>query len=388
MSDGSIPLLDHATGLPDMIRGETMRLEGHVRRLIPTPDTYRLRQIILTGCGDSLIAGYSVATALRAWTGLAVQAMPAMEASRYLDTPPVQADARGILVLCISNSGEAARVVEAAQRLRAIGALTLAVTNSPASRLAQAAELVIDLSIPQGSTGANARGHAAALMTLWLIGIRIAEVRMRITMEEADARRALIARQADPVERSLAACAAVCARAADRWSGHRNADLLGSGPCLGAAQFAAAKLVETTGIHASAQDIEEFHHLNYFVDRPAEMPTIVFTATDAAAASRTRELAGTLHDLGRPTLLITDAAADTSSPQNQHLHLQLPTAEEWVLPLLHLAPAIMLAASWAEKAGCTPFRGHAGAWAGAQQGRLVRESFIQSGPQDRDERAT
>jgi glucosamine--fructose-6-phosphate aminotransferase (isomerizing) len=388
MSDKSSPLLDHAAGLPEMIRAETMRLEGRLRRSIPTPDIYRLRQIILTGCGDSLIAGHSVATALRAWTGLAVQAMPAMEVSRYLDTPPVQADARGILVVCISNSGEAARVIEAARRLRAIGALTLAVTNSPSSRLAQAAELVIDLGVPQSATGANARGHAAALMALWLVGVRIAEVRMRITMEEADARRGLIARQADPVEHSLAACAAICAQAADRWSGHRNADLLGSGPCLGSAQFAAAKLVEATGIHASPQDIEEFHHLNYFVDRPEETPTIVFTAADAAAASRTRELTGTLQDLGRPTLLITDAAADTSSRQNQHLHLQLPTAEEWMLPLLHIAPAVMLAAAWAEQAGCTAFRGHAGPWAGAQQGRLVRDSFIQSKPQDRDERAT
>jgi glucosamine--fructose-6-phosphate aminotransferase (isomerizing) len=380
-------LLDHTTGLPDMIRAETMRLEGRLRRSIPTPDIYRLRQIILTGCGDSLIAGHSVATALRAWTGLAVQAMPAMEASRYLDTPPVHADARGILILCISNSGEAARVIEAARRLRAIGTLTLAVTNSPSSRLAQAAELVIDLGVPQGSTGANARAHAAALMALWLVGIRIAEVRMRITMEEADARRALIARQADPVECSLAACAAVCAQAADRWSGHRNADLLGSGPCLGSAQFAAAKLVEAAGIHASAQDIEEFHHLNYFVDQPAEIPTIVFTAADAAAASRTQELTGTLEDLGRPTLLIKDAATETLSRDHQHLYLPIPTAEEWVLPLLHIAPAVMLAGAWAEKAVCTPFRGHAGPWAGAQQGRLVRDSFIQSRPQERDERA-
>jgi glucosamine--fructose-6-phosphate aminotransferase (isomerizing) len=376
MSGQSISLLDHAYGLPEMIRAETMRLEGSLRRCIPTPDIYRLRQIILTGSGDSLIAGQSVATSLRAWTGLAVQAMPAMEAARYLDTPPVQADARGILLVCISNSGEGARVVEAARRLRAIGALTLAITSSPSSRLAREAELVIDLAMPQAPSGANARGHAAALMALWLLGIRIAEVRMRFTMEAADAKRALIAGLADPVERSLAACAAICAQAAERWRGQLRADLLGSGPGLGSAQFAAAKLVEATGIHASAQDIEEFHHLNFFVDRPGDMPTIVFTAADAAAASRTRELARTLLDLGRPTLMITDAAPDKSIS----LHLQLPYIEEWLLPLLHIAPAVMLAHAWAEKAGCTPFRGHAGPWAGAQQARLVRDSFIQPGP--------
>jgi glucosamine--fructose-6-phosphate aminotransferase (isomerizing) len=387
MSDGSISLLDHAAGLPDMIRAETMRLEGRLRRCIPTPDIYRLRQVILTGSGDSLIAGHSVAVSLRAWTGLAVQSMPAMEAARYLDTPPVRADARGILVVCISNSGEGARVIEAARRLRAIGALTLAVTASASSRLAQAAELVIDIVLPQAPYGANARGHAAALIALWLLGIRIAEVRMRMTMDEADARRALIARQADPVERSLAACAAICAQAADRWSAHLRADLLGSGPCLGSAHFAAAKLVEAAGIHALPQDIEEFHHLNFFVDRPGETPAIVFTAADAAAASRAAELATTLHDLGRPTMLITDEAAATSRRAPERLHLQLPTAAEWLLPLLHVAPALMLAGAWMEKAGCTPFRGHAGPWQGAQLARLVRDSVIEPAPQTRDERA-
>ena len=383
MSDASIPLPDHAAGLADMIRAETMRLEGRLRRCIATPDIYRLRQIILTGSGDSLIAGRSVATALRAWTGLAVQAMPAMEAARYLDTPPVHIDGRGILVLCISHSGEGARVIEAARRLRAIGALTLAVTSSPSSRLAQETELVIDLAVAQPQAGANARGHAAALIALWLLGTRIAEVRMRITMEEADAQRALIVAQADPVERSLAECAAICAEAAANWRGHWRADLLGSGPALGSAEFATAKLVETVGIHASAQDIEEFHHLNYFVDQPGEMPTIVFTAARAAAASRTQELASTLRELGRPTLWVTDAATDTSP----HLHLQLPSAAEWLLPLLHIAPAVMLAHAWAQTQGSTPFRDHAGPWAGAQRARLVRDSSIQTGPNEIDEGA-
>jgi glucosamine--fructose-6-phosphate aminotransferase (isomerizing) len=246
--------------------------------------------------------------------------------------------------------------------------------------LAQAAELVIDATVPQGPTGGNARGHAASLLVLWLLGIRIAEVRMRITMDTAETRRALLGRQADLVERSLAPCAAICAEAAERWSGHQRADLLGSGPCLGSAQFAAAKLIETAGIHASSQDIEEFHHLNYFVGRPGEMPTVVFTAATSAAASRTRELMATLQQLGRPTLLVTDATADAS----RELHLQLPHAEEWLLPLLHIAPALMLAGAWAQKAGATPFRGHAGPWAGAQQARLVRDSLIQSASQDID----
>jgi fructoselysine-6-P-deglycase FrlB-like protein len=136
MSDLVTALIDQVAFLPAMIRAEVMPIEAKLRTLIATPDIYRIRHIILTGSGDSLIAGQAAATALRAWTGLSVQPMPAMEAARYVDMAPMHANPRSVLAVCISSSGEGARVVEAAQRLRSMGALTVAITADPASRLA------------------------------------------------------------------------------------------------------------------------------------------------------------------------------------------------------------------------------------------------------------
>ena len=376
--DTGSPLIGPLADLPQLLRTEVEPMEARLRRLITTPDLYRLRQIVLIGCGDSFIAGAGAASVLREWTGLPVQPMHAMEAARYVDSAAPHGHPRSVLAVCISYSGEVARVVEAARRLRRWGALTVALTGNAGSRLAEAAELVGNIAVPP-CPGAVARGYAATLLGVWLLGIRIAEVRLRQTMDVANARRSLLTRQADLLEQALAPAAVACAAAAAQLHPARCADLLGSGPTIGSARFAAAKLIEIAGTHAVAQDAEEFHHLNYFVRSPETLPTVVFTAAGARAASRMSELSATLEQLGRPGLLITDQdPSGVGAWSKKHL-LRLPPTAEWLLPLLHAVPAIMLAQAWAAQAGATPFRDHAGPWRGAQDAGLVRNSAILPG---------
>ena len=76
--------------LPELIPEVVATMEPPARTILSTPEIYGVRQIILTGSGDSYFAAASVAPAMRAWTGLPVQAMTAMEAARYVDAgrPP------------------------------------------------------------------------------------------------------------------------------------------------------------------------------------------------------------------------------------------------------------------------------------------------------------
>jgi glucosamine--fructose-6-phosphate aminotransferase (isomerizing) len=131
-------------------------------------------------------------------------------------------------------------------------------------------------------------------------------------------------------------------------------------------------LIEAAGVHAVPQDIEEFHHLNYFVDAPETVPTVVFGPTRSLAAQRTRELVSALGELGRPQLLITDA--DTLGPASSTL--VLPAVDEFLAPVLHAVPAAMLAAFVAARRGTAHYRGHVGPWRGASEAGLVRNSFI------------
>ena len=361
--------------LPELVKTESRQIDDRMRLLIKTPEIYGIRQIILLGSGDSYFAAQAVAPAIRAWTGLPVSAMLAMEAARYVDAgvPPLAGRNRGLLVVAISSSGEAARVVEATQRLRKLGALTLAVTASPEGRLAKSAERILDIAIPSSTNAPGTRSYIASMLAGYSIGLRLAEVLMTMTMDEANALRAEIGGLGIKLAEASQVSAAPILELADLWQQFRTADVLGSGPALASAGYGAAKLVEAAGIHATAQDAEEFHHLNYFVAAPEQTPVVAFAATNARAASRTLELVGTLEGLGRPSLIVTDTA-DLPSYGTQ---IRLPEVREWFAPLLHAVPAAHLAAAWADKLGIPHYRGHTGRWHQAQGAGLVRNSTLE-----------
>jgi len=361
--------------LADLVQQATPRIEADARKVLSTPEIYGIRHIILTGSGDSYAAALAVAPALRAWTGLPVQPMVSMEASRYVDhgRPPLSGRNRGLLVVAISSSGEAARLVEATHRLRALGAITLAVTASPASRVARAAEKILDISIPASGPAPGTRSYIASLLGIYLLSIRIAEVLMCMTMDRANALRQSLAGMATSLHGLSESMEAAVHKRIEEWHDFRTADVLGSGPSFGSASYAAAKLVEAAGIHAAAQDAEEFHHLNYFVDAPESIPAILFAPTKSVSVTRTRELVATLQQLGRPYLAITDATG-FAPVENA---LILPPVDELFTPILHTVPGALLAAFAALRRKVPHYRGHTGPWRGAQDAALVRNSDIE-----------
>jgi glucosamine--fructose-6-phosphate aminotransferase (isomerizing) len=363
--------VSQALSLAGLIAPCVDRLEPPTRKILSTPEVYGLRQIVLTGSGDSFFAAAAVTPMARALTGLPVQAMTSMEASRYAGDGPV--GARGVLVIAVSYSGEAARLVEAVQRWRARGAITLGVTASANGRLAQFAERWVDTRVEETVPAPGARTYVASLLALYLLVIRIAEVLMRITMDEANALRRELAAAGAAMDGMGEACAGQLEDLAGRWRDARAFDMLGSGPCLASAAYGAAKLVEAAGVHACAQDAEEFFHLNYFVDRPGEVPAVVFAPSNAAFAARAGELAATLGPLGRPSLVITDQAGFGGGLDE----LVLPVVREAFAPLLHAAPAALLAAYSAATRAVPHYRGHDGPWIGARGAALVRGSKIE-----------
>jgi len=368
---------EQTRSLGELVKTESDAIAARARLLLRMEDVYAVRQIILTGSGDSYFAALAAAPALRAWTGLPVNAMLSMEASRYVDNgrPPRSGRNRGMLVIAISSSGEVARLIEAVQRLRRFGALTVAITGDNDSRLGQSAESVLNIAIPSAGSGPGGRSYVASLLGVLHLGVRIAEMLMCMTMEQAEQLRRDLTLLNEPLTRMAAQCAEPVAEFVRSWDSVFAVDCIGSGPALASAHYAAAKLVEAAGLHAAAQDAEEFHHLNYFVDDPQRVPVILFAPSQALSRTRTRELAGILTPLGRPYLVITDAADFAPAGHS----LVLPEVDEFFAPLLHAVPATLLAAHAALRRGSVHFRGLTGPWRGAQNAELVRGSTIESG---------
>lgn len=367
--------LTQIRSLPSLVAEAVPRMEPGTRTALRTEEIYGIRQIILTGSGDSYFAAVAVAPALRAWTGLPVQPMVSMEASRYVDhgRPPLAGKNRGLLVIAISSSGEAARLVEAVQRLRRLGAITLAVTAHADSRLGQAAEKRIDIAIPPSTPAPGLRSYVASLLGLYLFSIRLAEVLMTITMDRANALRKQLTELSASLEGLSEKCEPLICQRVESWGKFSVADVLGSGPGYGSAAYTAAKLVEAAGVHATAQDAEEFHHLNFFCDQPESLPAIVFAPANAISARRTKELFGTLEQLGRPHFIITDSA-DFAPADNC---LLIPATDELFAPILQTVPGALFAAFAAEQRAITHYRGHSGPWRGAKDAALIRNSPIE-----------
>jgi glucosamine--fructose-6-phosphate aminotransferase (isomerizing) len=372
-----MPQLDdfvrQVNSLPTMIGPSVDSLEPATRRILSTPEIYGVRQIILAGSGDSYFAGAATVNAFRDLTGLPVQAMPSMEASRYAGIPAkAVSHARGTLLIPVSYSGEAARTIEAAHRWRDGGAVTLGLTGNIGSRLASAVEHVVDTRVEEVAPAPGTRSYVVALIALNLLAIRLAEVLMRITMDEANRMRRELGAIGMQLTDTAARLSAPLRTFAEQSHSAQSFDVLGSGPSLGAAGYCAAKLVEAAGVHAMAQDCEEFFHLNYFVDHPATIPTVLFAPAEGAAASRARDLIENLRRLGRPLLVITDQAGFASGA----VELPLPQVREWFVPIVQTVPAALLGAYVAEARGCAHYRGHGGVWSGARGAGLVRNSPI------------
>src|SRR5579859_3691513 len=77
------PMRDQVLLTPQTLKAGFWEIERAVRGVLSTPEIFGIRQIVLCGCGDSLIVARASEASLAAYTGLPVRALPALEAGRY-----------------------------------------------------------------------------------------------------------------------------------------------------------------------------------------------------------------------------------------------------------------------------------------------------------------
>jgi glucosamine--fructose-6-phosphate aminotransferase (isomerizing) len=89
----------------------------------------------------------------------------------YYEQPPALKDA---LVVGVSQSGQSPDIVSVIQEGRRQGCLTLAITNAPASPLAQAAELVLDVLAGEEKAVAATKTYTAELLAIAMLSAALA----------------------------------------------------------------------------------------------------------------------------------------------------------------------------------------------------------------------
>lgn len=246
-----------------------------------------ISSVLLCGCGDSHFAAQATEFGLRLWTARRVRAASSMLGGRYL-MDEVESTC---LLIGISSSGEVARTVEALEQGRRAGAQTLALTCAPNSTLANQAVAAIVANLPEHPFGPGLISYLASLLGLVAIAAALAddEAHRRLTSLVSSLPTWMARSADDHAEQGRAQ--------AEHVRDARQGVFLGSGPGYGAAGFAAAKVIEASGVDYHAQDIEEWAHLEYF-GGDAQAPTWILTS-GGRDASRVSEVEHAARAIGR-----------------------------------------------------------------------------------------
>ena len=246
-------------------------------------------------------------------------------------------DLRGVLLVAVSQSGgspDLARTVEAA---RDGGALTLAVTNNPASSLAAAAELHLDVGAGPERAVAATKSYTAQLLTLYLLSEHWRGASGEAASRLPEWGRAVLARETE------------VAVAAARYRFAQRLVTTARGYAYATAREAALKLMETSYLSAQAFSGADLLHgplamLDPLVPVLAVVPEGIGGEAMRQALPRLRAARADLFVVGHAGA-VAEADAGFALP---------PGVPEEVSPLLQALPFQLLALHLATARGEDP----------------------------------
>ena len=315
-------MIAQVKSLPEMIRSEFGALDRQVRLLMNHDECLSVKRIVITGCGDSHMAGIAAELAFEQIAGIPTEPMRAMKSGRYAAPYRLSHYPHNPLVIGISVSGTVSRTREAVGLFSKQNLPTVAITGNPDSPLAQAADKVIDCSIPEFPFAPGVRSYRMSLLALYLLAIRLGEVQDRFSQGEAKILRQNLLNTADAIAATIEAVDEKSFELAQAVAEEESFVYIGDGPNFGTALFGAAKAIEAAGVHAMGQESEEWAHLQYFTTVETSTPTFLISP-GYRGHNRVGELMPPLKKIGRITVAIV--------PDRDQL---VASKADWVLPVL------------------------------------------------------
>lgn len=295
---------------------------GHadIRRLAATLRTSEIRYVLLAARGTSdhaaLYAKYLIETVLGLPAGLASPSSLTV----YGAEPKME----GVLWLAVSQSGGSPDLVDSTAAAARGGAVTVAVTNSPSSPLATAAQHHVDILAGPERAVAATKSYTSQLLALWLL------IDAWAGGDGAEAS-ALPGHAADVLARPE------ILEVADRYRFVNHIITTGRGFSYPTAREAALKLMETSYLAAHAFSGADLLHGPFAMideDRP-----VIAIASPGAGGRALSPVLERLAERGADVCLVGDPAA--ARPTN-HV-VPLPPVHEQLSPLLEILPLQRLA---------------------------------------------
>ena len=356
-------MVSQVHSLPELIRENVKNFDDSIRSTLDHDFCLSLKRLYITGCGDSHHAALNTELAFESIAGIPTEPMTAMQFSHYAAKYMPDTGPNTNAVIGISVSGEVARTTEALNMAQLVGATTIALTATPGSRVDQAGNKTIFSTTspfpdPPGVHTPGIRTYAANQLALFLIAVRIGEVRGTINSEMANMLRLDIGKLASAAEATIHNTDKPSKTLAEEWADAVDFVFTGSGPNFGTALFSAAKVLEASGDPALGQDTEEWAHLQYFV-KQVKTPTFIINAGDRDF-QRVMEVVEAAKAIGRRVCVIAPASSSDLINRADASLIISDGVKEVFSPIITAIPGELFAAYRAEVVDEPYFRGFTG----------------------------
>lgn len=314
-----------------------------------------IRNIYITGAGDSIAAAGAVADAIESFTGVFnCKAVDLMQFSRFTPAADIGiGEPNSPLVIGITAGGGTARVAEVLEKANQIGAISLAVTNKVPSRASETAKKTLHVDTPHMDKDfPGLRSYFASMLGLIAIGVRIGRVKNVLGPTAAEEFQKAISDYVHSWEPVMDQIEEQMFELAKTWKDLELYNFIGSGPQLYSALFGLEKFYECNGLVGNYDDAENWCHIDYHLKHPEKIGTVIWADKNSPYFKRTQETVKAAVGINRPTLVI--ANTDASAFEEGAVVCQIPEAPqgfEWLTTLMDYAPVTFLAGFCATLAG-------------------------------------
>ncbi len=296
---------------PDFLRKNGKPILDSLAAALKEHELSRIRHVFILGCGDSYFSALANRISFMEMTGLYVEAIEALEFSRYI----VNHMPEGSAVIGVSNSGTVSRTIEAVTRARQKGALTFAITTKSSAPLAHAVDIPLIVNSPPNikerpgeppTVTPGSLTYIASLLGVYCVGLSFG---LRLgSVSAADAQRRLqeLSGVADAIAMTIDAVEPVARDYAGKLSADKRLIILGGGPNYGTAFFGMAKFFEALRQPASAVEMEEWAHEEYFVSDKDAVEFVIVAPGECR--DRAYEQMSAAREMGAAVVAIGSAA--------------------------------------------------------------------------------
>ncbi|MCX7616904.1 glutamine--fructose-6-phosphate transaminase (isomerizing) [Tepidiforma sp.] len=302
-----------------------------------------IERVVLIGMGTSLHAAMIGQRYIEAFARVPAWSDNASE-FRYRD--PVLDDRT--LVISVSQSGETVDVLEAMAVARQAGALQITICNTEGAQTTRVADGTVYTRAGLERGVASTKCFTAAVVALYLLALRIAQAKGRLSQGD------LAAHLAELAHLPRAVAGIIAQRDAFRKTALRHAQaqhvlFLGRGLAFPVAMEGALKLKEVSYIHAEGYAAGEMKHGPIALIEPA-FPTIAIATRHALRAKMVSNIEQIQARGGPVTGIVTEGDAELASLCDAVI--AVPAVSSWLEPVAAVIPLQLLAYDVAVHRGC------------------------------------